>query len=497
MLYKYILNKDKITEYFPETKEEYTDNTKTTVLSDLVSIYSNRWIDIKDEDKYIPLVFKMTKELSDHQEELMVKYIEKLSSVKNVHMGLIKKLGLNSCEYRCFIGDSILYVSEKNSYDIKNKIKIFQDSFFLSIDPNCSAAYPESKELDGIWYTSKKINPTKYTIENYHIASQMLDIKCDDEGIFHNINCHQKEMLQDIGNKKLPSVRVGKRKIIGLVKKLISLEDPLYTPVKIRECLKRGKIHFYDARQFFDILSEVKDEDVKTILTKHPIKHILTMRENEIPYVYSDNYNDDSHEIIYSSDKKNIEESDLDIDGLLSQACDNMDDIKEHDDFSKLDCIIEKNKSVCIKQGDMIYLNPYDKKLIPFSYIHTASTYKNGLDIDKIDYRPHKSVKLNIPVEVVVDNIDDNHISITLKTNKEEQILYEKVKMKHRPGDIELLKTLIKKLWQKGYFLNDYGLACAHYYGKYIPGCIEKPWWFLPSEKNDINNLMRFISSST
>ena len=98
--------------------------------------------------------------------------------------------------------------------------------------------------------------------------------------------------------------------------------------------------------------------------------------------------------------------------------------------------------------------------------------------------------------------IDDCHVSITLETKKEEVFICENVDMKHRPGEVELLKQVIKKMWKKGYFFNDYGLACAHKYGKYEIGCIQKPWWFLPDRPGDedesgeirTQNMIRFIS---
>ena len=185
---------------------------------------------------------------------------------------MVRKLGSESCEYRCLLtpisppdsapsGGNVLYVTEKNSYDLKGKLSILESGcYYLSDDPNCGKAYDEAMELDGVWYlpirgkntSDIEVDEDRYTVSNHFLASKIMGIPCQD-GVFHSLNDTQKSMIKDIGDKKLPSIKIDNRKLIGLVDRLLKTEDPLYTPVKLKECLKTGKVHFYDASEFFKL----------------------------------------------------------------------------------------------------------------------------------------------------------------------------------------------------------------------------------------------------
>jgi len=495
--------------YFPEVGDSYdTDRDKLVIYTDLVCIQSNRWIDVQEEDRYIPFYFKTNSPLDDEQEELMIKYIEKYTDTIGVLLILIRKLGSDTCEYRCLlspigesVGGDILYVSEKDSYKMKENLSILEKDYcFLTSDPNCGKAHVESKELNGIWYIPTDLGDmeNKYTVKNHSLASKITNIPCQD-GIFYNLSDHQKMLINDIGEKKLPSIKVEKRKLLGLVNKLIKTEDPLYTPVKLKECLKNGRFHFYDAQEFFRILSEVKNDDVSSVITDTPVDIIISLRELEIPYIATKNNYNDLYEITFLKNEQDLKKIDFNINDIVIEGCKNNTLINEggYSDLCKLDTIIIDGYGICTTDGDIVYSNPETGKTLPFDIIHSFNTYKNGLDIMIKNYNPHKFVNITIPVEIEIDVIDDCHVSIYIKTEKEELFLSENIVMEHRPGEIELLKHLIKKLWKKGYLFNNYGLACAHYHGKYETGCIEKPWWFLQENNQDLDrsrDMINFIS---
>lgn len=519
MLHTYVLNKDKVTKYFPEVEDAPSAPGDLVENNVLVCIQSNRWIDIKESDRYIPFCFKTEQPLDDNREELMIRYIESYTNTEGVFLILIRKLGTDSCEYRCLLapfgeedmkvspsGGNILYVSEKNSYEMKQKLSLLEkDRCFLTTDPNCAKCYQKSVEVDGIWMvpTDCDLSQDRYTVDNYQIASKMLDIPCYD-GIFIGLRDSQKNMIKQIGNKCLPSVKVQRSKLISLVDKLIKTGDPLYTPVKIKECLKNGTIHFYDTKTFFKILSEVENDSVSSAITDEPTDFIMALRENEIPFVASGNNHNKLFEIVYLKGDHSLKKIDFDVDDIMIESCKNFQNIKKFPDLCKLDTLIIDDYAVIAHEGDIVYRNPGTGKILPFNIVHSFNTYKNGLDIRQSDYDPHKNVNITIPIEVDIDIIDDCHISISVRTNKEEVFLCEKIKMKHRTGEIEMLKHLIQKLWKKGYLLTDYGLACAHHYGKYETGCIQKPWWFLPypDELREISpeirtkDMINFISAS-
>ena len=511
MLHTYILNKDKVSKYFPEVGDTSSTADNLVDSSDLVRIQSNRWIDIEETDRYIPFCFKTEKALDSDHEQLLIKYIESMSDTEGVFLILVRKLGSDSCEYRCLLtpisppdsspsGGNVLYVTEKNSYELKEKLSLLEKGcYFLGTDPNCGNAYDESKELNGMWYVpfSDNLKLDKYTVPNHSLASKIMGIPCQD-GVFHSLNDTQKSMIKDIGDKKLPSIKVDKRKLIGLVDRLLKTEDPLYTPVKLKESLRDGKIHFYDKEAFFKILSEVESDDVSTAITSEPVDPIMALRENEVPYVMSGNNYNELYEIIFLKGDENLNKIGFSINDMVLEGCKNYHEVFKHSDLCKLDTIIIDSHGVCAEEGDIIYKNPGTGKILPFDLIHSFNTYKNGLDVRIKGYNPHREVNITIPMEVDVDIIDDCHVSITIRTSKEEVFICENLNMKHRPGEVELLKQIIKKMWKKGYFFNNYGLACAHHHKKYELGCIQKPWWFLPEREESgevrTQNMIRFIS---
>ncbi len=513
MLHKYILNKDKVAKYFPEVGDAPSGAGDLVENEGLVCIQSNRWIDIEEADRYIPFCFKTEQPLDDYQEELMVRYIESYTDTEGVFLILIRNLGTDSCEYRCLLapineissskedevfpsggnvlsysGGNVLYVTEKDSYEMKQKLSILEkDTCFLTTDPNCGKCYQESIEIDGVWMVPKEcdLSQDKYTVHNHQIASKMLDIPCHD-GVFVGLRDGQKSILKQIGDKCLPSIRVQRSKLIGLIDKLIESGDPLYTPVKIKECLKNGTIHFHDSKTFFKMLSEVENDEVGSAITDEPTEFIMALRENGIPFVASGNKHNKLFEVVYLKGEHSLEKIGFNIDDVVMEGCKNYHHVKRFPDLCKLDTLIIDGHGVVAHEGDMVYRNPGTGKILPFDIVHSFNTYKNGLDIKKSGYDPHKDVNITIPLEVDIDVIDDCHVSISVKTNKEEVFLCEKLPLRsRRPGHIELVRHLIKKLWKKGYLLNDYGLACAHHYGKYETGCIQKPWWFLPKPDVD------------
>lgn len=502
MLHTYILNKNKVAKYFPEVDNAPSGSEDLVDNEGLVCIQSNRWIDIEESDRYIPFCFKTEQPLDNHREELMVKYIESCTNTVGVFLILIRKLNSDSCEYRCLLapitetfspfgeddtvspsGGNVLYVTEKESYKIKQKLSVLEkDTYFLTTDPRVAKCYQETVQLDGIWVVPEKCDSEqdKYTIHNHQMASKMLNIPCHD-GVFIGLSDNQKNMIKQIGDKRLPSVRIQRSKLIGLVEKLIKTGDPLYTPVKIKESLKGGTIHFHDAKSFFKILGEVENDDVGSAITDDPTEFIMALRENGIPFVASGNNHNKLFEITYLKGENCLEKIGFDINDIVMEGCKNYDTVKSFPDLCKLDTLIIDGYGVTAHEGDIVYRNPGTGKILPFDIVHSFNTYKNGLDISQPNYDPHKDVNITIPIEVVIDVIDDCHVSISIKTNKEEVFLCETFPLQNRrPGQIELIRYLIKKLWKKGYLLSDYGLACVYHYGKYETGCIQKPWWFLP-----------------
>lgn len=522
MLHTYILNKDKVSKYFPEVGDAPPTTGDLVENESLVCVQSNRWIDIEEADRYIPFCFKTEQPLDDDREELMVKYIENYTDTEGVFLILIRKLGTDSCEYRCLLapiteisdsrgkvtyntsGGNVLYVTEKDSYDMKQKLSVLEkDKCFLTKNPGVARCYRETVQIGGIWLVPKDtdLSQDKYTIQNHQIASKMLDIPCHD-GVFIGLRDSQKSMLKQIGEKCLPSVRIQRSKLIGLVDKLIRTGDPLYTPVKIKESLKNGTIHFHDSKSFFKMLSEVENDEVGSAITDEPTDFIMALRENGIPFVATGNNHNKLYEIIYLRGDHSLEKIGFEINDVVMEGCKNYQTVKRFPDLCKLDTLIIDGYGVVAHEGDIVYRNPGTGKILPFDIVHSFNTYKNGLDITQSDYDPHKNVNITIPVEVDIDVIDDCHVSVSLRTSKEEVFLVEKIAFQNRrPGQIEMLRHLIKKLWKKGYLLSNYGLACAHHYGKYETGCIQKPWWFLPetlesvNDKDRTDDMIRFISN--
>jgi hypothetical protein len=490
MLYTYILNKEKVGEYFPETEVIKDDNSD----DDLVCVNSNKWIDIPESDRYIPFSFKSNCAIPDERFQLIKKYIEKRTNKENIFFQKIDKLGTDICEYRAYVGDEILYITEADSYKLKDEISIFKDGDkFITDDENRGRLIEDEGvyEMGGIWFgNNQDRNIDFFSIANPEEGSMIMDFSLSEGKVFYKPSPFICRCLKDIEKKKLPSCKIEKNKWFSLIQLLLKEEDPIYTPVKIKEMLKCGRFCFQNHSSFIEMLQNSSSlDDLKIKVTDRPGELLLKLRLSNTPYIMVEN--DGIYEIIYHIENDHHPEADLN--QILKENCKNHQELLENDQIDKLSLYIHDDYGLKIEKENMIYKNPYTENLLPSNIVHCHDTFLNGIDPPIENYDPHKKVKIEVPIEVEIKPIDETKVAIVISTHKEKECLYEGFHYPISPTSNEYIKAKIKKLWKKGYLLNDYGLTNLHHYNNYVCGCIEKPWWFQGENQKQGQDLIEFI----
>lgn len=515
MLYSYIIPHDSVKDYFPETSphEEYEEGGDATeVATNLVCVKSNKWLDINEKDRYIPFYFSAGCDLEQERLELMVKYIENRTGTKGVYFSPIKRLGEKGCEYYCYIGDDSLYVSEKDSYEIKEDLSYFEKGDVFLTDNDYEGKCYDGLKMAGIHYLSKNERDNIETPLQAYFDSSRLG--CDilalhdsfDGNYFHNLTPFYKEQLSLIDDGKLPSIVIEKKKWPYMIDKLIRKEDPIHTPIKILDSLRDGKFHFGNYSTLLEDLRCVKDCKVKVIVTDNPIEILHKLRMNEIDYLLVEN--DGIYEIVAQCDSLPEYSPDfLSLEQHIKDSCKNSDEILALTPLEQMDVFIDDGYGIKLDRDNMIYVNPYTRLLLPQNIIHSAGTLCSGIGIPIEDYDPHRGVHIDVPVRVDIERIDPSHVSIYINTHQERCCLESKFPHYNLEGDKTIqeyypstydeseLESLIIRLWTRGYLLDDLGLVSILYYNRMREGSITKPWWFQHRDHQHADELLKFISS--
>lgn len=483
MLYTYILNREKVKEYFPETETIGEDEESTTVQENLVCIKSNKWVDIPKKDKYVPFVFRSTCDLDEERIELMKEYIESVTETEGIYFTVSKDLDYpGRCIYQTYIGDETLYLTEADSNNLKCELSYFEEGdVFVTSD---EMVLPREEQIikEGIIFSPKGKN-IKSGERNYTNRKEI-------ELVFgEHLHHVPDEALLSIENEELPTHTLQGRKLFGFVEKLLKDEDPVHTPYKISKQLDQGGIQYVSYNNLLHTLENVPEVDVKSHVTEDPSVFLLTLRMNEIPFLATEN--DGICEIIYGKCNEGELIDPQNIDDIITEQCKNHAELKKLTPREKLDILIHDGHGIVINPEEMEYVNRYTGKLLPSSIIHTCGVSWKGFEASGA-YDPHRNVHIETPVEIVIENLG-SCISILLKTSQEESYLDENFHYCPTMVQEEELKHLVRKLWKKGYLHDDYGLANLIYYGNYKPGHIETPWWFQGKNPKQARDLIRFI----
>ena len=486
MLYTYILDKDRVNEYFPETEEVEDHKDVDNTQDNLVCIKSNTWIDIPKKDNYVQFSFRGTCEIEPKRIDLIVKYIETFTETSGVYLTSSKDMDLSErCVYQCYIGEEGLYMSEDNMEDLKSDLSYFEKGDVLvSYDENVEPGLNQICK-DGVIFSphGKNIHPEKKKYSNQK----------DIDLIFgkNSENIHQDHVFS-LENEELPKHSIPSRKLFGFVESFLKNEDPVHTPYKISQQLDNGGIDFISYNKLLQLLEDVPEVEVETHVTEDPDLFILTLRVNEISFLVIEN--DGIYEIIYvplEANQKLIDPHH--IDDIITKSCKNHVELKKLNPRQKLDIFIHDEHGVILDPDNLCYCNPHTSKLFPPSIIHNGGVSWKGFEVPYGSYDPHVNVHIQIPVKVIFENLG-NSISIKLKTPHEECYLDEDFQYSPTMVQEDELKHLIRKLWKKGYLHDDYSLANIIRYNNVKPGHIKKPWWFQGNNKKQTKDLIRFIS---
>jgi len=500
MLYSYIISNDSIKDYFPETSdanlEEYEEGGDATIVAtNLICVKSNKWIDILEKDRYIPFSFTSECTIDPKRSELMIRYIEKITDTKGIYLSEVKRLGENGCEYFCYIGDDSLYVTEHDSYNMKEDLSIFEKGdIFLTDKEHEGKCYDISHIEPGIWYSSEDVieNSRKTYFDKSQLGCDILALHDNYDGkYFNNLNPIHIEHLLQIEGGMLPSAIIEKKKWPGMIDIMIRKEDPIHSPIKILKNLQKGRFHFGNFTTFEEDLKNVKDYKVHVIVTDKPLELIYTLKMNDIDYLLIEN--DGIYEIIAQCDTfPECSSSFPSYEDYIKDSCKNSKEILKLPPIDQMNFFIDDGYGIKLERENMIYVNPHTKTLLPQNIIHSVGTLCSGIGIPIQDYDPHREVHIDVPVKVEIERINKEHVSIYVKTHQERYCLEENFPYH---GEEDELEMLIRKLWVKGYLLDDLGLVSILYYNRMHKGSIIKPWWFQHRDHHHANSLLEFISS--
>jgi len=492
MLHTYIVNKEKIGLYFPETNHLEEESDKNTVIENLVCIHSNKWVDIPKKDRYVPLVFKTYDKIDDDRRLLMVKYIEKITDTVGIDFLTVERLGSCYTEYRVFVGDSVLYVSEDDHDNIREKISVFEKGCsFIGDSEGKAKNTKDSKDLDGIWYTKGEVK-NDYITEKPEQVSLILGLDPKD-GILYDLSHQTIQNIMEIENKNLPKMRSEKGNWIKLVKNLVSKQHPVHTPVKILENINQGNFCVPKYTDFLDDLEGTYSKNTTTILTDRPVGIIYTLLSNYIPYIMTKN--GDIFEIIMENkDKKISMMGEEDLHQNIRESCKNIEEVENLDPVQKLDIVIDEGYALHMDKDNIQFSNKHTGKVLPFDMVHVFGSYKHGIRVPTVTYNPHEKVNIEEPIKIDIHSLDDSHVFVIISTEKEKFTVSEEFPFEGGDVKKEIFRNGLRKMWEKGYFLSDYGIVRAVDHGNYEDGCIQKPWWFKSCSPDQTTDLIKFIS---
>jgi len=181
---------------------------------------------------------------------------------------------------------------------------------------------------------------------------------------------------------------------------------------------------------------------------------------------------------------------------ILKDECKNCQELENLNCLEKLSLFVHDGYGFRVNKNKMIYANPYTNNLLPKHIIYSSDSYLHGVDVPISEYDPHKNISIEIPIHVKIEYLDKDKVSINISTHSEDYILYDifhSKEISESPVSEENLKYNIKKLWRRGYLLDDYGLVNICYYNNYVKGCIKRPWWFQGDSQEQSVQLLRFL----
>lgn len=496
MANRYILKKKDVEKHFPETVLNQPD--EDGFFDDLVEILSDKNIDIPEDENYVPVCFKSDCDIEPNRLNLIIKYIEKKTGFKNIYTVQTEKINSLICDYKCYIDENEVYISEETMNDLKKDISEFDsNSFFITSDPKKAKhheKYLDLHEKENVWYVFSKPEKVLPGIKSDHpdMAMSILKIEGGDDGVFKNITPEEISGIETIDQKSLPSVEIPSTKIIGFVEKALESENPLYTPINLEKMISSGKFKFSDKENLMEILkNSPSDGKVKVVVTKDE-KKIADMAKNL--KIQKTNYligeKNGVYEIFYSGEEfpNDLENIDL----IIKQNCLNHQDLTSLSPVEKLDIFVHSGYGFKLDKENLDFVNPYTEEVFPRSIIYDTGTQSKGIGAGGKDF--HKNIFVDVPVEISIENIDNDRVAVNLKLEEKDKTIAEEMFLDDFPVEKKNLQLCFEKVWRKGHLLNDFGLAKFKHHGEIDLDCVCLPWWIQGKNKNQTKNLIKFIS---
>ena len=116
-----------------------------------------------------------------------------------------------------------------------------------------------------------------------------------------------------------------------------------------------------------------------------------------------------------------------------------------------------------IDKDNMIFKNPYDKTILPIEIVFNCCCGVSG--IHPIQKNPHDKINIDVPIQVNIYMKDENSVDVEIESRVGRKTILKDFPIKN--DHHKFLENRLHKMWEKGYLLNDYGLAYYFRYTKY------------------------------
>lgn len=323
-------------------------------------------------------------------------------------------------------------------------------------------------------------NDKLYKSKNPRRIINFLDIYPENFNYFKFDTIYDKEHMERIDKYQLPLYKVMKENKYALLK-ILKTHSLNYDHDDINHFLLHDRIPFInyeDLKKNLTKFYNIKKEEYHKIFKKnHEEACLYLMARNEVIITEEPmGFNVYSKEPYRGENEENLMRS-LYITKIDNQVKNNRNFFLDNMSNKEIiNLVIDKNKIAKTSEKNIYHHGYYDNGI-----------YKCEKELDK------EKIKIDdklIKIEIVLDY--ENFYNILIKIGKENIDL----DYFYIPEDKEfILSSILEKLWEKGYFLSQFGKAIYLNEDKILESELRIPKWLISNNKKDFENLIKKINN--
>lgn len=450
-----------------------------------------------------PLEFKEYRNYNGDLLKLRNKMIEKVLGLKNINCDYRYDTDKKQFTYLYSQNNEIIFLEKEKLLEILKNINLLDngDTFFSDSDElekfnryhNRDGKF-NLRDVGGLKVHRGKELKIKEHLDDYHHSKnptriiKFLDVSPKAFHFFPWQDIYHKENMQRIDKYKLPLYKVMKENKFALLN-ILRNHCLNYTPEDINHFLLHDRIPFINYEELKENLTKYYGEEKKKyykIFKKDEEDALLYPLGRDSIVITREpmGFNVYSHEPYIGP----VEEAQM-----RNKYFDKFNSLVKNNDQIPLDAMTNKEILNLEIIDDEAHQNPEVPNSLNQQDNYHWGYFDNGIYKSHQGHEKVKPLKIKsdlIEIEILPE--DENFHSIVIDVCKEK--LY--IDYFYIPEDKEfIIKTLLEKMWERGYFLTHFGKAVYQNEGKILTHQLVLPEWLSCYDKEEFNRLVKKINT--